>query len=99
MLSACAELLETARELLEPFVHALHCVLREVFDAFPEHAFSFARETLDGEIELAPEPLCGLLARCPKRDLELLRSRFRMPRGFARHGAAKLLDLAVLHVS
>src|SRR5689334_12216173 len=73
-----AELFQSARKLLEPSVDALHGAVREMLDAFGEYALCFAREALDGEIELPTEPLRGFLARRSEGTFELLRGRFGM---------------------
>ena len=96
---ASAELVQPARELLEAGVNALDRVLRQVLDPLREHVFRIACEALDGEVELAPEPLRSFLPSGAKRRVELLRSRFGVAGRLARDRASQLLDLPHLDVA
>jgi hypothetical protein len=75
--------LETAAEVREPGLDALDGAVRHVVDPLGEHAIRLAREPLDGEVELAPEPPRRVLARRADRRLELLRGRLRVARRLA----------------
>src|SRR5581483_7406710 len=83
---------------LEPRLDLLHRASRDLLDLFGEDAVRLAREPLDREVELAPEPPCSVLARRLDRLLELDGGRLCEAGGLARHDAPDLLDLTVLDV-
>src|SRR5262249_31960609 len=77
----------------EPPLDLLHRTARDRVDALGEDAVGLAREALDREVELAPQPPRRLLARGADRGLELHGGRLGVACRLVRDRPPELLDL------
>src|SRR5918995_658579 len=86
--------LHAGRDLREPLLEPQRAAVGDLREALREHAVRLALERHDGAVELAAEPLRGVLARRLDRVGELLRGQLGVARRRALDGALELLELA-----